>query len=125
MGVASSIVQERPRRIESQDTDIEIDYDVDIVVSSASVEEKIAAILYCFSNNMNGGHTVRTARLCAVNYTPVGEKTAYRIMRILSYRYGLIYFDTKRRRWLPTQNCPVFHSYDSAVEFVMNRRIVL
>ena len=109
--------------IRPQDIDIDIDYDIEIVLTTAKEEEKIAAVLYCFSNNADGGFTVRTARICAVKHTPVGEKTVYKIIRALSYRYGYIYFNTKKRRWLPTDKCPSFDSFSSAIEFVSKNHI--
>lgn len=102
---------------------MDVSYDIEIVVTSASLVEKIAAILYCLSSRE--GHTLRTARMCAVKYTPVGEKTAYKIMKVLSYKYNLIYFDTKRRRWLPTENYPRVQSFDDALQFVSSNNIVL
>ena len=105
-------------RENSHDFILDTDFDIDIIVTVAKEEEKVAAILYCFSRNEEGGYTVRTARQCATRYTPVGEKTTYKIMRILSYKYGLIQFDTKKRRWVPTPNMPKLESFEEAVSYV-------
>lgn len=87
-------------------------------------EDKIAAVLMCFSSDYNGdGYTIRSVRECATKYTSVGERIVNLIIRALSYDYKLIMFDTKKRRWVPRDSLPKFKSYDDAIEYVVKNHL--
>lgn len=70
--------------------------EVGFVVESVSVEDKVAAVLLCFSSG--GGFTVREVRRCAGGFVSVGDKMAGRIVRFLS-EVGLVWFDRECKRW--------------------------
>ena len=101
--------------------DVEIDAG-DFIITIARDEEKIAAVLFCLSSCVKG-HTIRTVRQCATRYTPIGERTVKRIIRVLAYELSLVRYDTKLRKWVPTPVMPQFRSYKHALEYVLSNKI--
>ena len=93
------------------------DFNIELLVEVAKDEEKIASVLYCFSQS-NYGYTIKTARECAAKNTSVGEKTVKRIIWLLAYELGYLKFDNKIRKWIATPNMPKFSSLGEAEEFI-------
>ena len=96
-------------------------YEDDIVLLTyAKEEEKIAAVLYCLSESPK---TVREARDCAANITPVGEKMVSRIMLLLQAR-KIAKFNTYIRKWQLLDGLR-FPSPEAAIDFVYRHNLYL
>lgn len=98
----------------------EDDPDIEVEVTVGTDEEKIAAVIYCLSNSK--GHTIKSLRACATNYTSIGEKMVRRIIQALAVDLFLVKFDTKLRRWIPVK-IPQFKSVEEALKYVARKGI--
>lgn len=85
---------------------------VEVELSSASIEEKLAAVLLCFARG--GLYTVKSVRTCACMHVSVGDKMVGRIVRFLA-EIGLVCYDSRVRRWHATPAAPRIASYEDAL----------
>lgn len=95
----------------------EPDYaEVDVDVSSVSLEEKLAAVLLCFANGR--WFTVKSVRDCACAHVAVGDKMVGRIVRFLA-DVGLVKYVSRERRWVATHRLPRLRSFDEALALAL------